>query len=182
MQILMTGIFVFRMKEQLIRELVKSGKDAETLNKQYAEKIKHLERVSCSWYYCRKDREFVYLMCEIDLYHMLMQCNVSFTFVGEREGSIRAGWDPESANRPGVEQTPREDWETETAAVSGNHWEVSVTLVSRFICIIPWIRNCTHGWYKISFKIFQRIQKEDWIGKSKNVCHSQEAKRNGKNC
>ncbi|XP_048780280.1 kinesin-like protein KIF27 isoform X2 [Ostrea edulis] len=33
-----------RMKEQLIRELVKSGKDAETLNKQYAEKIKHLER------------------------------------------------------------------------------------------------------------------------------------------
>ena len=33
------------MKEQLIRELVKTGKDAETLNKQYAEKIKHLERV-----------------------------------------------------------------------------------------------------------------------------------------
>lgn len=35
-----------RMKEQLIKELVKTGKDAETLNKQYADKIKHLERVS----------------------------------------------------------------------------------------------------------------------------------------
>lgn len=34
-----------RMKEQLIKELVKTGKDAETLNKQYADKIKHLERV-----------------------------------------------------------------------------------------------------------------------------------------
>uniref|UniRef100_K1PAX1 Kinesin-like protein KIF27 n=1 Tax=Magallana gigas TaxID=29159 RepID=K1PAX1_MAGGI len=33
-----------RMKEQLIKELVKTGKDAETLNKQYADKIKHLER------------------------------------------------------------------------------------------------------------------------------------------
>lgn len=33
------------MKEQLIKELVKTGKDAETLNKQYADKIKHLERV-----------------------------------------------------------------------------------------------------------------------------------------
>jgi hypothetical protein len=42
------------MKEQLIRELVKTGKDAETLNKQYAEKIKHLERVRYSWHYFRK--------------------------------------------------------------------------------------------------------------------------------
>ncbi|XP_061178029.1 kinesin-like protein KIF27 isoform X2 [Saccostrea echinata] len=33
-----------RMKEQLIKELVKTGKDAEVLNKQYAEKIKHLEK------------------------------------------------------------------------------------------------------------------------------------------
>ncbi|XP_078332437.1 kinesin-like protein KIF27 isoform X3 [Crassostrea virginica] len=31
-----------KMKEQLIRELVKNGKDAETLNKQYADKIKNL--------------------------------------------------------------------------------------------------------------------------------------------
>ena len=33
------------MKEQLICELVKTGKDAELMNKQYAEKIKALERV-----------------------------------------------------------------------------------------------------------------------------------------
>ncbi|KAL8561687.1 hypothetical protein ACOMHN_054984 [Nucella lapillus] len=33
-----------RMKEQLICELVKTGKDAELMNKQYAEKIKALER------------------------------------------------------------------------------------------------------------------------------------------
>ncbi|XP_041366340.1 kinesin-like protein KIF27 [Gigantopelta aegis] len=33
-----------RMKEQLIRELVKSGKDATTMNKQYAEKVRALER------------------------------------------------------------------------------------------------------------------------------------------
>lgn len=33
------------MKEQLIRELVKSEKDAELMNKQYAEKIKGLEKV-----------------------------------------------------------------------------------------------------------------------------------------
>ncbi|KAH9519223.1 Kinesin-like protein kif27 [Bulinus truncatus] len=33
-----------RMKEQLIRELVKSEKDAELMNKQYAEKIKGLEK------------------------------------------------------------------------------------------------------------------------------------------
>lgn len=33
------------MKEQLICELVKSGKDAELMNKQYAEKIKALEKV-----------------------------------------------------------------------------------------------------------------------------------------
>ncbi|KAK7099081.1 hypothetical protein V1264_003272 [Littorina saxatilis] len=33
-----------RMKEQLICELVKSGKDAELMNKQYAEKIKSLEK------------------------------------------------------------------------------------------------------------------------------------------
>lgn len=38
--------FFCRMKEQLIKELVKTGKDAETLNKQYADKIKHIERVS----------------------------------------------------------------------------------------------------------------------------------------
>ena len=35
-----------KMKEQLIRELVKSGKDAELMNKQYADKIKGLEKVS----------------------------------------------------------------------------------------------------------------------------------------
>ena len=34
------------MKEQLIRELVKTGKDAEQMNKQYAEKIAALEKVS----------------------------------------------------------------------------------------------------------------------------------------
>ena len=33
------------MKEQLICELVKTGKDAELMNKQYAEKIKALEKV-----------------------------------------------------------------------------------------------------------------------------------------
>ncbi|XP_067655399.1 kinesin-like protein KIF27 [Haliotis asinina] len=33
-----------RMKEQLIRELVRSGKDAELMNKQYADKIKALEK------------------------------------------------------------------------------------------------------------------------------------------
>lgn len=37
--------FYNRLKEQLIRELVKSGKDAELMNKQYAEKIKALEKV-----------------------------------------------------------------------------------------------------------------------------------------
>ena len=35
-----------RLKEQLIRELVKSEKDAGLMNKQYAEKIKGLEKVS----------------------------------------------------------------------------------------------------------------------------------------
>jgi len=38
----------FRMKEQLIRELVKTGKDAEQMNKQYAEKVQALEKV-LSW-------------------------------------------------------------------------------------------------------------------------------------
>ena len=33
------------MKEQLIRELVKTGKDADLMNKKYAEKIKALEKV-----------------------------------------------------------------------------------------------------------------------------------------
>ena len=33
------------MKEQLIRELVKTGKDADHMNKKYAEKIKALEKV-----------------------------------------------------------------------------------------------------------------------------------------
>lgn len=33
-----------KMKEQLIRELVKTGKDSESMNKQYAEKIKALEK------------------------------------------------------------------------------------------------------------------------------------------
>ena len=36
------------MKEQLIRELVKTGKDAEQMNKQYAEKVQALEKV-LSW-------------------------------------------------------------------------------------------------------------------------------------
>ncbi|XP_021353306.1 kinesin-like protein KIF27 [Mizuhopecten yessoensis] len=33
-----------KMKEQLIKELVKTGKDSETMNKQYAEKIRALEK------------------------------------------------------------------------------------------------------------------------------------------
>ena len=33
------------MKEQLIKELVRNGKDAEAMNKQYAEKIKAIEKV-----------------------------------------------------------------------------------------------------------------------------------------
>lgn len=37
--------FLARMKEQLIRELVKTGKDAEQMNKQYADKIAALEKV-----------------------------------------------------------------------------------------------------------------------------------------
>ena len=39
------------MKEQLIRELVKNGKDAETLNKQYADKIKNLMKVHVNTVY-----------------------------------------------------------------------------------------------------------------------------------
>ena len=39
------------MKEQLIRELVKTGKDAETLNKQYADKIKNLMKVHVNTVY-----------------------------------------------------------------------------------------------------------------------------------
>ena len=35
-----------RLKEQLIRDLVKSGREADLVNKRYAEKIKHLEKVS----------------------------------------------------------------------------------------------------------------------------------------
>ena len=34
-----------KMKEQLIKELVKSSKDAKTMNDQYKEKIKALEKV-----------------------------------------------------------------------------------------------------------------------------------------
>jgi len=34
-----------RLKEQLIRDLVKTGKDADLMNKKYAEKIKALEKV-----------------------------------------------------------------------------------------------------------------------------------------
>jgi hypothetical protein len=41
-------------------------------------------------------------------------------FLGERENSIWTGWNSESSNRPGVQQTPGEDWETQTAAVSQN--------------------------------------------------------------
>ena len=36
------------MKEQLIKELVRSEKDAELMNKQYADKIKGLEKVCYS--------------------------------------------------------------------------------------------------------------------------------------
>ena len=39
-------VLIFRMKEQLIRELVKTGKDAEQMNKQYADKVTALEKVS----------------------------------------------------------------------------------------------------------------------------------------
>ena len=42
---LLLSLVVCRMKEQLICELVKTGKDAELMNKQYAEKIKALEKV-----------------------------------------------------------------------------------------------------------------------------------------
>ena len=42
---MLLSLVVCRMKEQLICELVKTGKDAELMNKQYAEKIKALERV-----------------------------------------------------------------------------------------------------------------------------------------
>ena len=34
------------MKEQLIRELVKTGKDADQMNKQYADKVAALEQVN----------------------------------------------------------------------------------------------------------------------------------------
>ena len=37
--------YCYRMKEQLIRELVKNGKDAEAINKQYSEKVSNLEKV-----------------------------------------------------------------------------------------------------------------------------------------
>ena len=43
--LLLFSSFFFRMKEQLIKELVKSEKDAELMNKQYADKIKGLEKV-----------------------------------------------------------------------------------------------------------------------------------------
>ena len=36
------------MKEQLIRELVKTGKDADQMNKQYADKVAALEQVKMS--------------------------------------------------------------------------------------------------------------------------------------
>jgi len=36
---------IIRLKEQLIRELVKTGKDSESMNKLYADKIKALEKV-----------------------------------------------------------------------------------------------------------------------------------------
>ena len=39
-------VLIIRMKEQLIRELVKTGKDAEQMNKQYADKVTALEKVS----------------------------------------------------------------------------------------------------------------------------------------
>lgn len=39
------SLLCFRLKEQLIRELVKTGKDAESVNKQYANKIHALEKV-----------------------------------------------------------------------------------------------------------------------------------------
>lgn len=39
-------IYCYRMKEQLIKELVKTGKDAEQMNKQYAEKVHALEKVT----------------------------------------------------------------------------------------------------------------------------------------
>ena len=38
-------LFSSRLKEQLIRELVRSEKDAGLMNKQYAEKIRGLEKV-----------------------------------------------------------------------------------------------------------------------------------------
>ena len=40
-------LFVDRLKEELIRELVKTGKESEALNKTYYQKIKKLEKVSC---------------------------------------------------------------------------------------------------------------------------------------
>eukprot|EP00106_Octopus_bimaculoides_P020278 XP_014787720.1 PREDICTED: kinesin-like protein KIF27 [Octopus bimaculoides] len=47
-----------RMKEQFIRELVKKGKDATLLNRQYVQKIKEQEKVgsflTCLWMYLKK--------------------------------------------------------------------------------------------------------------------------------
>ena len=38
-------LFACRLKEELIRELVKTGKESEAMNKKYSEKIKRLEKV-----------------------------------------------------------------------------------------------------------------------------------------
>ena len=44
----LTTFVTYRMKEQLIKELVKTGREATVMNKQYEDKIKGLERV-CIW-------------------------------------------------------------------------------------------------------------------------------------
>ena len=46
--VMLTFIFFCRLKEELIRELVKTGREAETVNKKYTERIQQLESVGTS--------------------------------------------------------------------------------------------------------------------------------------
>ena len=56
---LMVDFFSFcRMKGQLIKELVKTGKDAEQMNKQYVEKISALEKV-------QRGMIFLFMPCKL---------------------------------------------------------------------------------------------------------------------